>query len=78
MKALICKEFGSIENLEISEINDPHPGDDEVTIRVFSAGINFPDNLIVEGKYQFKPSFPFSTGAEASGEIIAIGKKVKN
>ncbi len=78
MKALICKEFGSIENLEIAEINDPHPGDDDVTIRVFSAGINFPDNLIVEGKYQFKPSFPFSPGAEASGEIIAIGKNVKN
>ena len=76
LKALICKEFGPIENLELADIDDPKPGSDEVTIRVSAAGINFPDNLIVEGKYQFKPTFPFSPGAEAAGEIIATGDKV--
>jgi len=78
VKALICEEFGPIKNLKVAEIDDPIPENDEVTIRVFSAGINFPDNLIVEGKYQFKPSFPFSPGAEAAGEIISIGKDVHN
>ena len=51
MKALICEEFGPIKNLKVAEIDDPIPENDEVTIRVFSAGINFPDNLIVEGKH---------------------------
>ena len=45
MKALICRKFGPIENLELADVDDPKPGPDEVTIRVSAAGINFPDNF---------------------------------
>ncbi len=76
MKALVCKEFGPAKNLKVEEMHEPIINDDEVNIKVHAAGINFPDILIVEGKYQFKPDFPFAPGAEASGEIISIGKNV--
>ena len=78
MKALLCKEFGPAKNLKVEEMNEPILNDDEVNIKVHSAGINFPDILIVEGKYQFKPDFPFAPGAEAAGEIISVGKNVTN
>ena len=78
MKALVCKEFGPAKNLKVEEMDEPILNDDEVNIKVHSAGINFPDILIVEGKYQFKPDFPFAPGAEAAGEIISVGKNVTN
>ena len=78
MKALLCNEFGPAKNLKVKEIDQPDPGPDEVCIKVHASGINFPDILIVEGKYQFKPKFPFSPGAETAGEIVSIGNNVKN
>jgi|TARA_B110000438_G_scaffold586_1_gene616 NADPH2:quinone reductase len=78
LKALVCKEFGPAENLKVEEINDPILSSEEVCIKVHAAGVNFPDILMVEGKYQVKPAFPFSPGAEAAGEIVAIGQNVKN
>ena len=78
MKALLCKEFGPAKNLKVEEMDEPILNDDEVNIKVHSAGINFPDILVVEGKYQFKPDFPFAPGAEAAGEIISVGKNVTN
>ena len=50
MKALVCKEFGPAKNLKVEEMHEPILNDDEVNIKVHSAGINFPDILIVEGK----------------------------
>ena len=78
MKALVCKEFGPAKNLKVEEMPEPVLNDDEVNIKVHAAGVNFPDILMVEGKYQFKPNFPFAPGAEAAGEIVAIGQNVKN
>ena len=78
MKALVCKEFGPAENLKVEEMDDPILNSEEVCIKVHAAGINFPDILMVEGKYQFKPEFPFAPGAEAAGEIVSIGESVKN
>jgi NADPH2:quinone reductase len=78
LKALVCKEFGPTENLKVEEIDNPILNSEEVCIKVHAAGINFPDILMVEGKYQFKPEFPFAPGAEAAGEIVAIGEGVKN
>jgi len=78
MKALVCKEFGPAKNLKVEEMNEPIPNSDEVCIKVHAAGVNFPDILMVEGKYQVKPAFPFAPGAEAAGEIISIGDNVNN
>mgnify|MGYP001383309579 CR=1 FL=1 len=78
MKALLCNEFGPAKNLKVQEIEQPEPGSNEVCIKVHASGVNFPDILIVEGKYQFKPEFPFSPGAETAGKIISIGNNVKN
>ena len=76
MKALVCKEFGPAKNLKVEEMNEPIPNSDEVCIKVHAAGVNFPDILMVEGKYQVKPAFPFAPGAEAAGEIISIGENI--
>lgn len=78
MKALLCKDFGPVENLSWEEIPDPIPRNGEVIIDIKAAALNFPDNLIVQGLYQFKPSFPFSPGSEGAGLISAIGDNVHN
>ena len=67
MKALLCKAFGPAETLALEEIASPTPAKNEVLIEVHAAGVNFPDTLIIEGKYQFKPPFPFAPGGEAAG-----------
>ena len=76
MKAVLCKSFGPIDNLTVEEIPDLKPSKNEVVIDVKACGLNFPDTLIVQGKYQFKPDFPFSPGGEISGVIKAVGKEV--
>ena len=76
MRALICKELGPAEQLVIEDLADPEPGPDQVVVDVVAAGLNFPDTLIIEGKYQVKPELPFSPGAEAAGTISAIGADV--
>ena len=77
MKALICNEFGSTKNLTLEEVKSPEPGAGQVLIDVHAAGINFPDVLTVQGKYQFKPSLPFTPGIEVSGVVKKVGKDVK-
>ncbi|MFY0601818.1 MAG: NADPH:quinone oxidoreductase family protein [Cyclobacteriaceae bacterium] len=78
MKAIICNSFGNIDNLKFGEIPTPSICDDEVLIKVSYCGVNFPDTLIVQGKYQFQPDFPFAPGGEVSGTVAALGSKVKN
>lgn len=76
MRALICNEFAPLEALRVGELPEPRPAAGEVTIRVRAAGINFYDTLIVQGKYQVKPPFPFSPGGEVAGEVVAVGEGV--
>ena len=76
MKALLCKAFGPIDTLAVEDLPAPEPKAGEVLIRVRAAGVNFPDALIVQGLYQFKPPFPFAPGSEAAGEVIAVGPGV--
>lgn len=76
MKAITCKEFGLPNTLVLEEIPSPSPQPDEVLINVHACGVNFPDLLIIQNKYQFKPNLPFSPGGEVSGTIEAIGEKV--
>lgn len=78
MKAVLCKAFGPAETLVLEEIASPEAKKNEVLLEVHSAGVNFPDTLIIEGKYQFKPPFPFSPGGEAAGVVTAVGEKVSH
>lgn len=77
MKALVCTESGDISNLKFLDVQRPQVGSDEVLIRARYCGVNFPDILITEGKYQFRPELPFVPGGEVSGEIHDVGEDVK-
>jgi NADPH2:quinone reductase len=76
MKAVLCKSHGPPESLVIEEVPSPQPGRGEVVVSMRAAGVNFPDVLIIEDKYQFKPPLPFSPGSEMAGEVTAIGEGV--
>lgn len=78
MKAVLCKEYGPPENLVMEEIPEPEPAADEAVIEVYSASLNFPDGLQIQGKYQFQPPMPFTPGSEVGGVIKAIGSEVKS
>ena len=78
MKAIVCNEWCKPENLKVSEIKNPTLADNSVRVEIHASGVNFPDVLIVQGKYQYKPPFPFSPGSEVAGIISEIGKNVKN
>ena len=67
MKAVLCKEYGPPEGLVIEETASKPVGKGEVRVALHAAGVNFPDVLIIQGKYQFKPQMPFSPGGEAAG-----------
>jgi NADPH2:quinone reductase len=73
MKALVCRAYGPIDSLAIEEVPDPKPASGEVLVSVRACGINFPDLLVVQGKYQFKPTPPFSPGGEVAGVVEAVG-----
>jgi len=76
MKALICPELGAIENLRIADVPPPIMGDGQARIAVKAAGVNFPDILMAEGKYQVKPDLPFIPGLELAGEVLEIAPGV--
>ena len=76
MKILHCKEYGPVENLVWEDIETPEPGENEVVVSIKAAALNFPDFLIVQGLYQFKPELPFAPGNEGAGVIKKIGKNV--
>ncbi|NLU13536.1 MAG: NADPH:quinone oxidoreductase family protein [Gammaproteobacteria bacterium] len=78
MKAVLCKAFGPADTLVVEDVSSPEIKKNEVLLDVHAAGINFPDTLIIEGKYQFKPPFPFSPGGEAAGVISAVGENVSH
>lgn len=77
MRAVLSKVVGGPETLVLEEVLDPTPGKGQVVIDVRAVGINFPDTLIIEDRYQFKPERPFSPGGEVSGVVEAIGEGVK-
>lgn len=73
MKALVCETFGPVEQLKIQDLPSPKPESHEVLIEVKAAGVNFPDNLMVQGLYQFKPPLPFIPGSEFAGIVSSAG-----
>ena len=76
MKAWLCETLDGIGAMQFRDLPTPEPKAGEVRIAVKAASMNFPDLLIVQGKYQFKPALPFVPGAEYSGVIEALGEGV--
>ncbi len=77
MRAVLSKTVGGPDSLVVEEVLDPTPKAGEVIIEVKAVGVNFPDTLIIEDKYQFKPQRPFSPGGELAGVVEAVGEGVK-
>lgn len=78
MKAFIVERWCEPEEMVFGEIPEPVCGDSDVLIRVKASGVNFPDQLLIEGKYQMRPKRPFTPGSEIAGEVEAVGKNVTN
>lgn len=76
MKAIICKNWGLPDTLTVEELPEPQPTAGQVSIDVQAAGVNFPDVLIIQNKYQFKPELPFTPGSELAGVVRAVGDGV--
>jgi NADPH:quinone reductase-like Zn-dependent oxidoreductase len=77
MRALLSREPGGPETLELTELPDPQPGPGELLVRVRACSINYPDVLIIEDKYQLKPPRPFAPGSEIAGEVEQVGEGVE-
>ncbi|MDI1302685.1 MAG: NADPH:quinone oxidoreductase family protein [bacterium] len=78
MKAVLCKQHGLPETLVVEEVVGLVPGPRQVVIGVKACGVNFPDTLIIQNLYQFKPALPFSPGGELAGVVKAVGEGVKH
>lgn len=78
MKAIVCNSFGLPNTLEFKETETPQPKEGEILISVKACSVNFPDTLIIQGKYQFRPEFPFSPGSDVAGIVEQVGEKVKH
>src|SRR5947209_4174654 len=76
MKAILCQRFGTPDHLVLADLPDPVAGPGEVVAKVARVGLNFFDTLIIAGKYQTKPPFPFSPGGEFSGVVESVGAGV--
>jgi NADPH2:quinone reductase len=76
MKAVLCKELGMPEKLVVEEVPSPKAAQGQVVVSVKACGVNFPDTLIIQGKYQFKPELPFSPGGEVAGIVKEVGEGV--
>jgi len=77
MKAVVCKQFGPPDSLLVEELPSPRAGPGEVVLSVKAASVNFPDVLIIQNKYQFKPPLPFSPGSELAGVVKETGAGVE-
>ncbi|MEL6923962.1 MAG: NADPH:quinone oxidoreductase family protein [Bacteroidota bacterium] len=78
MKAIQCRAFGPPSDLHLTKVDLAQPGEKEVLLQVKAAGVNFPDTLIIQGKYQFKPTLPFTPGSDVAGVVKAVGSAVKH
>jgi NADPH:quinone reductase len=76
MKAVLCTHYGGPDDLELRDLPDPVAGPGEAVVRIEAIGLNFFDTLIIAGKYQTKPDFPFSPGAEFAGVVESVGSGV--
>ena len=78
MKALLCRNFASLDELSVEEVSAPVAGPGQVVIDVKAASVNYPDALMVQGKYQVRPALPFIPGGELAGVVRAVGDGVRH
>lgn len=78
MKAIVCEKYGSPSSLLFKEVQLPEVGSKQVKIKVKACSVNFPDTLIIQGLYQFKPELPFTPGSDIAGVILEVGSGVKH
>jgi len=78
MKAVVCHELGMADKLKVEDMPEPKAGKGEVLIDIKASGLNFPDVLIIQGKYQFQPPLPFIPGGEGAGIVRELGEGVNN
>jgi NADPH2:quinone reductase len=78
MKAIRCKAYGPPSSLVLEELESLYPKANEVVVQVKAFGINYPDTLIIQGLYQFKPELPFTPGSDFAGTIKSVGSEVKH
>jgi len=78
VKAVLCKQYGPPETLVVEELPSPRAGPGEAVVSVKAASVNFPDVLIIQNKYQFKPPLPFSPGSELAGVVKEVGPGVSS
>ncbi|RMG30548.1 MAG: NADPH:quinone oxidoreductase family protein [Bacteroidetes bacterium] len=78
MKAILCKRYGPPSSLVLEEVPSPEPGPKEVRVKIHACSVNFPDTLMIQGLYQFKPPMPFSPGSDIAGVVSAVGEGVKH
>lgn len=76
MKALVCREFGPVQSLVLMDVPAPSVAPGRVLMRVEAASVNYPDALLVQGKYQAKPELPFIAGSEVAGTVEAVGEGI--
>src|SRR5262245_28321082 len=76
MRALICRQWGGVDELSVGEAPMPEPAADEVLIRVATTAVNYADSIMVAGNYQTKPALPFSPGLETAGVVVSCGPGV--
>ena len=77
MKAVLCRAYGPPEQLDFAEVETPIPSAGQIIIAVKACAVNFPDTLIIQGKYQYQPPLPFSPGTDVSGVVQALGADVE-
>ena len=76
MKAVLCKDWGPPDTLVVEDIPSPKPGKEQLLVSVKASGVNFPDVLVIQNKYQFTPELPFSPGSEIAGVVRQVGEGV--
>lgn len=76
MKAIVCNKYCQPEDLELKDVPDPKISEDQILVQVKACSINFPDTLIIQGKYQFKGEFPFGPGSNIAGIVLEVGSSV--
>src|SRR5260221_5342354 len=74
MKALLCTHYGPPEEMELKDLPSPAPGKNQVLVQVKACGVNFPDVLMIQDKYQFRPTIPFPPGGEVAGTVKELGE----
>ena len=77
MKAVVCNAFGPPENLVVVEVDDPTPGPGQLLVEVRASAVTFPDTLMLEDKYQFKATPPYTPGGEVSGLVASVSDGVE-